>query len=286
MGTAHEMAASVPGALSARLEVRPVVGHLEELLQSLPRNELLLFGPRLWDPLPGGVRQDERVFGPNTIFVPENLQRVLRSVQASVVIGERNRRGGAITASSSTRGPPRSRSEVSALVLAFCTGDPNALTKAARETAACQVAPPSYQSPPVETESGRTRLGEPAPDPGRLGIHPRRAGTAAGWPPSCHPCSYAIPCRPWWTRARSRRVRSQALDSQRHSRQCFMGLPRTGGGAGRAERATDQVQLQIHRIDAAGKWQRVSAAHVTWNRPSPDDRQQRITPPLPGSLAR
>lgn len=91
IGTAHEMAASVSGALSARLEVRPVVGDPEELFESLPENELLLVAPRLWDSLPPRVRHDERVFDPNTSFVPEDLQRVWRSLQASVVIAERSK---------------------------------------------------------------------------------------------------------------------------------------------------------------------------------------------------
>lgn len=85
IGTAHEMAASVSSVLSARLEVRPVVGDPAGLLESLPENELLLVAPRLWDSLPVGMREDERVFDPNPGFVPGDLQRVWRSLQASVV---------------------------------------------------------------------------------------------------------------------------------------------------------------------------------------------------------
>lgn len=91
IGTAHEMATSVSSVLSAGLEVRPVVGDPRKLFESLPENELLLVAPRLWDALPEAMRNDERVFDPNPSFVPEDLQRVWRAIQARGGVAETGR---------------------------------------------------------------------------------------------------------------------------------------------------------------------------------------------------
>lgn len=77
--TAAEMARGVH-ALVPEFDVRPVVGEADELLHSLPANELLLIAPRLWDRLLPATRQDERVLDVRHVIVPDDLSRVWRSL--------------------------------------------------------------------------------------------------------------------------------------------------------------------------------------------------------------
>lgn len=83
--TAREMAAGVSGLLSTRFEIEPVVGDPDEVLQSLAEDELLLVAPRLWNRLRAETQQDERVFDVRHVIVPEDMQRVWRSLARTAV---------------------------------------------------------------------------------------------------------------------------------------------------------------------------------------------------------
>lgn len=83
--TAGEMAASVVALLSPRFEVQPLVGDPDELLSSLPEDELLLVAPRLWDRLSAATREDERVFDVRHVLTPEDLRRVRNSLTRAAV---------------------------------------------------------------------------------------------------------------------------------------------------------------------------------------------------------
>jgi DNA-binding transcriptional regulator YhcF (GntR family) len=85
IGTAHEMATAVSAVLAPRYEIRPVVVKADELLNSLPENQLVLVAPRLWDELPPVVRADERVLAVEPVIIEHDLQRVWRSLKSSLV---------------------------------------------------------------------------------------------------------------------------------------------------------------------------------------------------------
>jgi GntR family transcriptional regulator len=90
IGTAYEMAAGVSALLAPRFEVSPVVGDPEELLSSLPEDELLLVAPRLWDPLPTAVRQHERVLDVRPVIAAEDVQRLWTSLRAASATAANN----------------------------------------------------------------------------------------------------------------------------------------------------------------------------------------------------
>ena len=83
--TALEMAAGVAALLSPRFEIQPLVGDPDELLGSLPEDELLLVAPRLWDRLSAATREDERVFDVRHVIAPEDLRRVRGSLTRAAV---------------------------------------------------------------------------------------------------------------------------------------------------------------------------------------------------------
>lgn len=93
--SALEMAAGVSALLSPHFAVTTVVGDPAELLPALEADELLLVAPRLWDRLPSGVREDERVLDVRHVIIPAELDRVWGSLV---------RAGAAARAESSSRG--------------------------------------------------------------------------------------------------------------------------------------------------------------------------------------
>jgi len=90
--TAREMAAGVADLLPDRFTVEPVVGDPEEILRALPRKQLLLVAPRLWEQLPDHVRNDPRVFDVQPTIGPEDLSRVWRALNAAPGAAKKQRR--------------------------------------------------------------------------------------------------------------------------------------------------------------------------------------------------
>lgn len=82
--TAREMAAGVSALFPTQFEIKTTVGDPDELLRSLPGDELLLIAPRLWDRLSSAARGDQRVFDVRHLIVPEDLRRVWRSLTRMV----------------------------------------------------------------------------------------------------------------------------------------------------------------------------------------------------------
>lgn len=80
--TAAEMARGVR-ALVPGYEIRLAIGDADELLRSLPADEILLVAPRLWDRLKAVTREDERVLDVRHVIVPEDLTRVWRTLNAT-----------------------------------------------------------------------------------------------------------------------------------------------------------------------------------------------------------
>jgi DNA-binding transcriptional regulator YhcF (GntR family) len=78
--TAREMAAGVAALLSDSFRIEPTAGDPNDLLLQLRDGELLLVAPRLWDQVSTACRTDERVLDVRHVIVPEDIQRLRRTV--------------------------------------------------------------------------------------------------------------------------------------------------------------------------------------------------------------